>query len=158
MLLPIAGFLMFLQPAWADEKDVCTLHGGTLLTGSVVAGPSFKPGEKRRGVALSHTHVTLRGDDGQTYDVAMDNVFAAGYDKAGRHVPAPLTQIKVGTKLELCGQPYTGGDVGIHWVHTNCGDTPTPQDPDGWTKVVGTDGSLGPNLEASQEYCRLWSQ
>ena len=31
-----------------------------------------------------------------------------------------------------------------------------PAQPDGWLKVVGPDGTPGPNLESSQEYCRLW--
>jgi hypothetical protein len=161
LFLSMTGFLVLVQPALsqraqADEKDTCTAHAGTLLTGSVVSGPSFKPGGRRKGVELSHTHVQLRGDDGKTYDVAMDDVFAAGYDKAGEHVPAPLSQIKPGTHLELCGQPYTDGTLGIHWVHTNCGDQPTQAAPDGWVKVIGADGTPGDNLESSQEYCRLW--
>jgi hypothetical protein len=27
---------------------------------------------------------------------------------------------------------------------------------DGWLKVLGPDGSAGPNLKDSEEYCRLW--
>jgi hypothetical protein len=51
----------------------------------------------------------------------------------------------VGDKLEVCGIPFSGG---IHWVHNNCGDTPTNSDPDGWIKKVSADGSVEQNLEA----------
>jgi hypothetical protein len=44
----------------------------------------------------------------------------------------------------------------MDWVHINCGDQPTPEQPDGWVKVIGPDGTPGPNLESNQEYCRLW--
>ena len=60
---------------------------------------------------LSHTHVRLRGDDGQIYDIAIDDVFADGYEQAGESVPAPLSQIQPGDHLELCGKPYTSGRV-----------------------------------------------
>jgi hypothetical protein len=146
-----------MQPAWADEQGDCTDHAGTLLTGTVTSGPRFAHGHDQRGVELSHTHVRLRGDDGRSYDIAIDDVFASGYDQAGEHVPAPLSEIKPGSHLELCGKPYTSGS-GMDWVHTNCGDQPTPAMPDGWVKVIGQDGTPGPNLESSQEYCRLFGR
>jgi hypothetical protein len=143
--------------AWADEAATCQAQDGSFLTGSVIAGPQFKPGHDRDGVELSHTHITLHADqDGQDYDVAIDNVFASGYDAAGETVPAPLSAIAVGDRVELCGALYTGGDIGIHWVHTNCGETPSPQAPDGWVKILDANGLPGPNLEASQEYCKLF--
>jgi len=85
-------------------------------------------------------------------------VFANGYDQAGESVPAPLSQIQRGDHLELCGKPYASGGPGMDWVHTNCGDQPTPDKPDGWVKVIGPDGTLGPNLESNREYCRLWER
>lgn len=143
--------------ARADEAALCQSHAGTYLTGRVVAGPSFRPGHPRRGVELSHTHVTLQADqDGQAYDVAIDNVFADGYDAAGRGIPAPLSSIRVGDRLELCGKLYAQGGPGIDWVHTNCNDRPTSDKPDGWVKIMAADGAPGANLEGSQEYCRLW--
>jgi hypothetical protein len=143
--------------AQADDAGQCRGNAGTYLTGQVIAGPTFVPGHPRRGVELSHTHLTLRADrDGRSYEVAIDNVFAAGYDDAGERVPAPLSTLQTATRLELCGKLYTDGQLGIDWVHTNCGDTPTANKPDGWVKVLAADGSAGPNLEGSQEYCRLW--
>ena len=156
LLLSLASCLVMTQPLWADERDTCASHAGTLLVGTVASAPRFVRGHDLRGVELSHTHVRLQGDDKQIYDIAIDDVFAAGYDQAGESVPAPLSGIHVGDRLELCGKPYTSGGPGMDWVHTNCGDTPTPDKPDGWVKVIGADGSAGPNLEASQEYCRLW--
>ena len=148
------GVACFCGSASADDAQACQDAGGTLLMGSVVSPPKFKHGMFRKGVELSHTHLTLRGDaDGKHYDVAIDNVFATGYKKNAKAVPAPLDAIRVGDKLQLCGLPFEGG---IHWVHNNCGDTPTAQDPDGWIKKISTDGSAGPNLEGGQKFCFLW--
>jgi len=143
--------------ARADDAAQCQANDGTYLTGTVTQAPYFKPGHPFNGVELSHTHLTLQADqDGQAYDVAIDNVFAAGYDAAGESVPAPLTAIAAGARLELCGKLYATGGPGIDWVHTNCGDTPTPDKPDGWVKIIGADGIAGPNLEDAREYCSLW--
>jgi hypothetical protein len=143
--------------ASADEASDCSSAAGTLLTGVVVSPPRFKPAsERKKGVYLSHTHVSLRSDtDNQVYDIAIDNVFAAGYDQAGKHIPSPLDQITQGTRLEVCGKPYSEGS-GMDWVHTNCGETPTADKPDGWVKIFQENGSPGDNLESSTEYCRLW--
>jgi hypothetical protein len=156
LLLAVVGFLVVMPPAWADERDACTANAGTLLIGTVISGPRFAPGHDLRGVELSHTHVRLRGDDGRFYDIAIDDVFAAGYDEVGESVPAPLSRMKPGDRLELCGKPFASGGPGMDWVHSNCGDRPTSARPDGWVKVIGPDGAPGPNLEANQEYCRLW--
>lgn len=155
-LLPLAGLLLLAHPARADERDACAANAGTLLTGTVISGPRFAHGHDLRGVELSHTHVRLRGEDGRSYDIAIDDVFADGYDQAPGRVPAPLSRIRPGDHLELCGKPFTSGGPGMDWVHSNCGDRPTRDKPDGWVKVIGQDGTPGPNLESNQEYCRLW--
>ena len=153
----LAGVALALacQSAGAASSDArqCRASGGALLVGQVVSRPKFSHGMYRKGVELSHTHLKLRGDDGQTYDVAIDNVFASGYRPGMKSVPAPLDAIAVGDKIEACGIPYRGG---IHWVHNNCGDTPTRSDPNGWLKVIQADGRAGPSLEANQTYCYLW--
>ena len=156
VLLPLAGLLFIITPTWADEHRTCASNAGTLLIGAVISAARFVHGHDLRGVELSHTHVRLHGDDNQIYDVAIDNVFADGYDQAGESVPMPLSQIQPGDHLELCGKPYAGSVPGMDWVHTNCGDRPSPDKPDGWLKVIGPDGTPGPNLEASQQYCHLW--
>jgi hypothetical protein len=149
--------LLAASGACAEEAAQCHANAGTYITGSVTEGPVFVRGRERRGVELSHTHLTLLSDqDGQSYDVAIDNVFADGYDAAGESVPAPLSTIRIGDRVELCGKLYASGGPGIDWVHTACGERPTPAQPAGWTKVLAADGTPGPNLEASQEYCRLW--
>lgn len=143
--------------ARADEAAQCRANAGTYLTGTVTDGPTFAPGHGRDRVELSHTHLKLMSDqDGRSYDVAIDNVFATGYDAAGESVPTPLSTIQPGDRLELCGKLYTDGDPGIDWVHTNCSETPRAAQPDGWLKFLSSDGALGPNLEDSREYCRLW--
>jgi hypothetical protein len=140
---------------FADEAQECQAASGTLLIGRVASAPRFKHGIFRKGVELSHTHLTLQSNtDGTSYDVAIDNVFASGYKKNAKTVPAPLNSIAVGDELEVCGIPFEGG---IHWVHNNCGDTPTPQEPNGWVKKIGEGGAAGPNLEGGQTYCYLWS-
>ncbi|WP_211269385.1 hypothetical protein [Chromobacterium amazonense] len=155
--LVLAACLLALPlAALADAKADCRAAAGSYLTGTVVSGPSFANGQILNGVELSHTHVRLRADqDGHTYDVAMDNVFASGYDSAGEDVPYPLNTIQAGDRLQLCGQLYTSG-VGIHWVHTNCGAQPTRRQPNGWVKKINADGSVSGNYEANTEYCQLW--
>ncbi len=143
--------------ARADEATLCRADAGTYLTGKVTQGPIFTHGHLRNGVELSHTHLRLLSDqDGRSYHVAIDNVFATGYDAAGESVPAPLSTIRAGDRLELCGKLFTRGGLGIDWVHTNCGKTPRAPRPEGWLKLLAPDGTPGPNLEDSQEYCRLW--
>ena len=143
--------------AHADETAQCRANAGTSLTGRVTQGPTFAPGHLHNGIELSHTHLVLLSDqDGRSYHVAIDNVFATGYDAAGESVPAPLSTIRTGDRLELCGKLFTRGGLGIYWVHTNCGNRPRTAQPDGWLKVLAPDGTSGPNLEDSHEYCRLW--
>lgn len=140
--------------ARADDAADCHAAAGSYLTGVVQSAPIDVRGSRRHGVELSHTHIRLLGDaDGLRYDIAVDDVFASGYRPRQHQVPAPLDQIRPGAHLAACGIPYAGG---MHWVHTNCGDKPTPQDPDGWLKLISADGSLGPNLEGSTAYCSLW--
>lgn len=155
--------LMICVFAWgtahADEATQCRAGGGTYLTGRVTDGPRFARGRHPlHGIELSHTHLTLQSDqDGQSYDVAVDNVFASGYDAARESVPAPLSNLRVGDRIEVCGRPFRDDTVlGMDWVHTNCGATPSNRKPNGWLKLLGSGGTPGPNLESSEEYCRLW--
>lgn len=143
--------------ASASEQSACTAAGGSFLTGTVTSAPKFAAATQTiQGVQLSHTHVNLRGDkDGRTYDVAMDNVYAYDYVLNSSRIPKSLAAIKVGDHLELCGALYTSG-VGIHWVHSNCGATPSRSAPNGWVKEMSSSGSVGSNLEGSQSYCYLW--
>jgi hypothetical protein len=92
LLLPLAGFFVIVQLAFADEQDAYASNAGTLLIGTVTSGPRFARGHDMRGVELSHTHVRLRGDDGRFYDIAIDDAFTASYDQAGESVPAPLSR------------------------------------------------------------------
>lgn len=156
LLFSVGAAIALALPAIArpDDRADCAKGDGTLLAGVVIAKPTFASGKKLRGIPLTHTHIRIRGDaDGKAYDLAVDDVFAAGYQPHVAEVPAPLASIAVGDHLEACGLPYAGG---MHWVHTNCGDTPTRQDPDGWLKVIDASGAAGPNLEDSQKYCYLW--
>lgn len=151
--------LLLTQWAFADpatDASQCKQSAGSFLVGTVTNGPSFRSGKPLHGVHLSHTHLTLRGDDGTSYDVAIDNVFANNYRRNQASVPAPLNTIRSGDRLELCGQLYTGGDVGIHWVHTNCGETPTSDKPDGWVRKLDANGNASDNMEANQAFCGLW--
>lgn len=144
--------------AWADGQQECQAGMGSYLTGVVVKGPKFTHGQYRRGVELSHTHLKLRADqDGRVYDVAIDNVFANGYQPGQREVPAPIDAIRVNDRLELCGQLYDRG-VGIHFVHSNCGQFPSPERPDGWIRVVDGRGRASANLEGNMRYCPLFER
>lgn len=143
--------------AQADDAQACRAAAGSFLTGVVVKPPRFAHGQFRKGVELSHTHITLKADqDGQQYDVAIDNVFAGGYDSRKGGIPAPLDAIRVDDRLELCGQLYTRGGPGIHWVHTNCGKKPKPNRPDGWIRHLAANGSAGQNMEGNTDNCPLF--
>lgn len=144
--------------ALADGSSDCDAAQGTYLTGTVVSGPMFaRASSTLQGVKLTHTHVKLLADqDGQVYDVAMDNVYARDYVLNARTMPRSLASIRINDRLELCGALYSSG-VGIHWVHSNCGADPAPNAPDGWVKRLYDDGSVSDNLEGSENYCYLWN-
>jgi hypothetical protein len=157
----IAGLalLLSLMPlsALADEAAICHSGAGTYLSGVVVSPPKFAHGRFRKGVELSHTHLRLRADqDGRVYDVAIDNVFASGYEKGQRGVPAPIDGIRVNDRIEACGALYTKGD-GIHWVHPTCGRRATPNQPNGWLKQVAPDGTPSANFEGNTTWCPLFT-
>lgn len=154
LLVVAAASALLPAPSRADDRSDCAAGQGTLLTGVVTAPPTFASGRSVQGIPLSHTHIRIRADgDGKAYDVAVDDVFAAGYQPQRAAVPPPLDTIVAGQRLEACGLLYPGG---IHWVHTNCGSTPSARDPNGWLKIVDAAGVAGPNLEASTRYCYLW--
>lgn len=153
LLLALVSFSA--QAQTSTEQSACTAAAGTFMTGTVVSDPTFAYGSYRQGVELSHTHIQVQSDsDGSNYDIAIDNVYADGYDQAGDSVPDPLTSLVTGARVELCGLPFPGG---MHWVHSNCGARPTSSDPDGWVKVLDNLNNPGPNLEDNQEYCYLWN-
>ena len=142
--------------ALANSESDCTAAQGSYLTGVVVKAPYFTHGQFKKGIELSHTHLSIKADkDQQIYDVAIDNVFATGYKKNSKAVPAPINTIQMNDRLELCGQLYSEGG-GIHWVHTNCGDQPSPQTPDGWVKKFDSNGQVSQNFEGGQAFCKLW--
>ena len=152
----LAGCTAF---AYADDKAQCAAGQGSYMTATVVKGPKFVSGKFLKGVELSHTHLKVKPDgSNDIYDVAIDNVFAQGYEKNSKSIPSSLAKIQNGDRLSLCGQEYDDGTKGIHWVHTDCGKTPSPSKPDGFIKILGKDGSSGDNLENSEAYCSLWSK
>lgn len=152
--------LLLLSPlcSFATEQTNCSANKGTFLTGPVTTSPKFQAASQTlSGVQLSHTVLTMKADqDGKTYQVAMDNVYATDYVKNSTSMPASLAALKAGTRLEVCGEKYSDGS-GIHWVHNNCGDTPSTSAPNGWTKTIATSGSVSANLERSTNYCYLWN-
>ena len=153
--------LMLVVPALyaqADEQSDCDAAGGSYISGTVVSGPRFaRATQTLQGVQLSHTHIQVQADqDGQTYDVAMDNVYAGDYKLNSRYVPTSFKDFAVGTQVSMCGALYTSG-VGIHWVHNNCGANPSSSQPDGWIKQMYSDGSVSDSYTASQAYCYLWN-
>lgn len=153
----VALCLIVAASASADDRAVCAGGAGAFLRGTVVSSPVFEHGHVVQGVELSHTRFSLRSDDdGKTYDVAADNVFANDYQPGKPVIPAPLDGIVVSDRLELCGSLYTQG-LGIHFVHTNCGSPPTAQHPDGWLRQLHDGGPTGPNMESNQTYCAIFS-
>ena len=154
----LALFLLSPLCALASEQTTCSANKGTFLTGTVTTGPKFQAASQTiQGVQVSHTVLYIRADqDSRSYQVAMDNVYATDYVKNSTSIPASLAALKAGTRIEVCGEKYSDGS-GIHWVHSNCGATPTATAPNGWVKQIATSGSIGANLERSQNYCYLWN-
>lgn len=151
--------LCAVRAASADDAGQCAARAGSYLTGTIAQGPFFVPARTlRHGVALSHTKILLRADNGQIYDIRADNVFAVGYDAAQGAVPSPLSALHPGNRLSLCGKLYqaNSGQMGMDWVHTNCDDPPRQSAPNGWLKEIGPGMLPGRNLESSEEYCNLW--
>lgn len=144
--------------SWAADQQSCEAAAGSYRSGAVVNSPKFAHGQYRRGIELSHTHIRLLAEqDGRIYDVAIDNVFANGYDPRQGGMPAQFSGIRPNDRIEVCGQLYTRG-VGVHFVHTNCGASPTAAHPDGWIRLVARNGSVGANLEANTAACGLFGR
>jgi hypothetical protein len=154
----IVLFLLSPLSAFATEQTTCSTNKGTFLTGNVTTGPKFQAASQTiSGVQVSHTIMYIKADqDGRSYQVAMDNVYASDYVKNSTSVPPSLAALTVGTRVELCGEKYSDGS-GIHWVHNNCNATPTTTAPNGWVKKISSTGTIGTNLERSQTYCYLWN-
>jgi hypothetical protein len=159
-LLSLVSLLLLSQGAcaYASEQGTCTTNKGAFLTGTVTSGPRFQSASQTiDGIKLSHTIIYMKADqDGRSYQVAMDNVYAADYVQNSTSIPVSLAALKAGTRVEVCGEKYSDGS-GIHWVHSNCGAVPKTTAPNGWVKRIATSGSIGTNLERSQAYCYLWN-
>lgn len=143
--------------AFADEQSDCDAAGGSYISGRVVSGPTYQAGKSKiQGVWLSHTKLQVVADqDGQTYDVAVDNVYAYDYVLNARSIPRSFRDFAVNSRVSMCGALYTSG-VGIHWVHNNCGVDPSYSTPDGWIKKMSSNGSVSDSYTGSQDYCYLW--
>ena len=157
----LVTLLLFAQSmyAFATDQNSCEAAGGAFLTGRVVSAPKFASADKYlQGIALTHTHVHVMSDqDGNIYDVAIDNVFAVDYIKNSNTIPRSLAALTNNVRLELCGELYNNGTgIGIHWVHNNCNEKPNSITPDGWVKTIDSNGVVGNNLERNQAYCYLW--
>ncbi len=145
-------------PALAQTAQDCANNDGQYLSGTVTKRPYWvKASETIDGVQLSHTHVTLSSDaNSKYYDVAIDNVFNPTWVKNSTKIPSNLASIGLGAHLSLCGLLYTSGGLGIHWVHDSCGDT-SDSNPNGWTRIIAKNGTVGANLEGSETYCYLFN-
>jgi hypothetical protein len=156
-LLISACLLALSFNAMADGPTDCGNAAGSYLSGTVVSGPTYaRASSYRQGIGLSHTHIQIQADqDGQYYDVAMDNVYANDFDPNSNTIPPSLGAIQMNDHVEMCGEMYSDG-TGIHWVHSNCGVTPDATHPDGFAKELAADGTEGSNLESSQAYCYLF--
>lgn len=156
IIVGIAMLLLSASSTGAEDAD-CLAAGGTFRSGIVTSGPTFEDGQVRNGVELSHTHVALLTDqDGRTYDIAIDNVFASGFVPGEKAPPAPLNSIRQNDRIEVCGAPYPNG-FGMHWVHINCGRPPTPTTPDGWLKSIDKNGVPSTNYENNTRYCSIFN-
>jgi hypothetical protein len=129
---------------------VCEGNTATAVSGIVVTTPYFAHGKTRDGIELSHTIFDVKTNQEAIYQVAVDNVYANDYDENPQGIPYSLAATLLpGTHIDICGELYTDGRLGIHWVHTNCGNY--QNGPNGYLII---NGHL---LTASQEYCKLFA-
>jgi hypothetical protein len=157
----IALFLMSTSLyAMASDQTDCAAGGGAYVSGVVTTAAYFKAASSTlQGVGLSHTHVSMLSDqDGQTYDVAIDNVYAMDYVLNSPTMPKSLAVLKVGDHLSTCGALYTSGGPGTHWVHNNCNVPGTTAAPNGFIKKMSARGPVYANLERNMAYCYLWGE
>lgn len=162
----------------AYYQQLCSTAGGYFQYGIVNSPPSsdypnvtnYRAGsESIDGIPLSHTHIEITSAvDGNIYDVAIDNVFAADYNNESynvfsNQVPASYSNnLTAGSLVYMCSGnpsrvPYSvSGESfavqGFDWVHTNCvasGYASTYKN--GWLY-----DSHNNNLTNNQSYCYLW--
>jgi hypothetical protein len=155
LFAPLCGFATC---AYATDATTCATNKGTYLSGPITTSSKFQSATQTiDGVQVSHTIMYIKADqDGRSYQVAMDNVYATDYVKNSTSMPPSLAALTAGKRVEVCGQKYSDGS-GIHWVHSNCGATPTTSAPNGFVKTVSSTGTISANLERSQAYCYLWN-
>src|SRR5689334_1731403 len=82
--------------AYASELSTCTANKGAYISGTVTSAPKFATSSTViQGVRLTHTRLYLRSEqDGKSYDVAMDNVYAVDFVKNATTMPVSLAAIK----------------------------------------------------------------
>ncbi len=123
--------------------------------------------ESLAGIPLSHTHIEITSAlDGKIYDVAIDNVFANGYNPLSYVVPSTYAEnLTAGSTIYLCsgnpsGVPYPVSEPssnpfatqGFDWVHTNCAASGYPSSY--LNGFLYDQNNI--NLTNSQIYCYLW--
>ena len=123
--------------------------------------------ESLSGIPLSHTHIEITSAlDGKIYDVAIDNVFANGYNPLSYVVPSSYAEnLTAGSTIYLCsgnpnGVPYSVNEPesnpfatqGFDWVHTNCAASGYPSSY--LNGFLYDQNNI--NLTNSQTYCYLW--
>ena len=156
--------------------SLCHSVGGYYQYGTVNSQPNsdytavtnYKAAtESLEGIPLSHTHIEITSAiDGKIYDVAIDNVFANGYNPFSYVVPSAYTDnLTAGSKVYLCSGnpsqvPYPVNEAdsnpfatqGFDWVHTNCAASGYPSSfYNGFLYDQNNN-----NLTNSQTYCYLW--
>lgn len=152
--------------------SLCQSAGGYYQYGTVNSPPksdyaavtNYKAAtESLEDIPLSHTHIEITSAiDGKIYDVAIDNVFADGYNPFSYVVPSNYTQnLTAGSTIYLCSGnlsqvPYPVNEAdsnpfatqGFDWVHTNCVASGYPS--------LFDNGFLYDQNNNSQTYCSLW--
>jgi len=160
MIFKLTAFLFSIvlaTEALANSQTECSAGKGDYLVGTAVSNPKYQASKKYyAGIKLSHTVLEIQSDqDQQTYQLAIDNIYANDFDQNSHSVPASLAEIRTGTRLAICGKYFHNENrQGIHWVHMNCGHRPTPDKPDGFVRIISKEGNESANLEASQQFCR----
>ncbi len=136
----------------ASQFDISSCVNGDYVEATIISSLQFQKATKTiKAIPLSHTKFYVQTDDGNKYNVVVDNVFARDFDPNNDQIPLSFKNaFTINQKVNLCGLEFAKPENGIHWVHTNCGDTQN-KNPDGFVAIDGYD------YTDSTNYCYLWN-
>lgn len=138
---------------FANQFNIDSCQNGNYVEATIISQLQFQKATKYiKGIPLSHTKFYVRTNDNEELMVVVDNVFAHDFDPSNDKIPQSLQNNFIkNQQINLCGLEFSDSEMGIHWVHTNCGNSSHNKNPDGFAVIDGYD------YTDSTNYCYLWN-